>query len=185
MPLDTIHHFNCQLLAELPHQRYEHEPILDYATDEKVKARLGWQAEFSKTLFLKFKDGRFALLLTHRDGRLDNKAVKAALGAKPSICTAEEMQAEIGCLPGAVCPFLPRADIPLLVDPQTAQPHRLHLDSGPPGADLSAGDRASGRGTGAAPLRGQLSARPDGIVPSRASCAKISAASMESNPTQR
>lgn len=118
MPLDTIHHFNCQLLAELPHQRYEHEPILDYATDEKVKARLGWQAEFSKTLFLKFKDGRFALLLTHRDGRLDNKAVKAALGAKPSICTAEEMQAEIGCLPGAVCPFLPRADIPLLVDPQ-------------------------------------------------------------------
>ncbi|MGL5535756.1 MAG: YbaK/EbsC family protein, partial [Aeromonas veronii] len=84
MPLDTIHHFNCQLLAELPHQRYEHEPILDYATDEKVKARLGWQAEFSKTLFLKFKDGRFALLLTHRDGRLDNKAVKAALGAKPS-----------------------------------------------------------------------------------------------------
>ena len=61
-----------------------------YATDEQVKARLGWQAEFSKTLFLKFKDGRFALLLTHRDGRLDNKAVKAALGAKPSICTAEK-----------------------------------------------------------------------------------------------
>lgn len=107
MPLDTIHHFNCQLLAELPHQRYEHEPILDYATDEKVKARLGWQAEFSKTLFLKFKDGRFALLLTHRDGRLDNKAVKAALGAKPSICTAEEMQAEIGCLPGRCAPSCP------------------------------------------------------------------------------
>ncbi len=101
MPLDTIHDFNCRLLAELPHQRYQHEPILDYATDEKVKARLGWQAEFSKTLFLRFKDGRFALLLTHRDGRLDNKAVKASLGAKPSICTPEEMQAEIGCLPGA------------------------------------------------------------------------------------
>lgn len=117
MPLDAIHDFNCQLLADLPHERYLHEPILDYATDERVKARLGWQAEFSKTLFLKFKDGRFALLLTHRDGRLDNKAVKASLGAKPSICTPEEMQAEIGCLPGAVCPFLPRADIPLLVDP--------------------------------------------------------------------
>lgn len=117
MPLDTIHDFNSLLLADLPHQRYQHEPILDYATDERVKARLGWKAEFSKTLFLKFKDGRFALLLTHRDGRLDNKAVKASLGAKPSICTAEEMQAEIGCLPGAVCPFLPRADIPLLVDP--------------------------------------------------------------------
>ncbi|HEH9412708.1 TPA: YbaK/EbsC family protein [Aeromonas salmonicida] len=116
MPLDTIHDFNCQLLAPLPHQRYQHEPILDYATDERVRARFGWQAVFSKTLFLKFKDGRFALLLTNQEGRLDNKAVKAALGAKPSICTAEEMQAEIGCLPGAVCPFLPRADIPLLVD---------------------------------------------------------------------
>lgn len=112
MPLDTIHDFNCQLLAPLPHQRYQHEPILDYATDERVRARFGWQAVFSKTLFLKFKDGRFALLLTHQGGRLDNKAVKAALGAKPSICTAEEMQAEIGCLPGAVCPFLPRADRP-------------------------------------------------------------------------
>ena len=80
MPLDAIHDFNRQLLTDLPHQRFEHEPILDYATDERVKARLGWQAEFSKTLFLKFKDGRFALLLTHRDGRLDSKAVKAALG---------------------------------------------------------------------------------------------------------
>ncbi len=98
--------------ADLPHQRFEHEPILDYATDERVKARLGWQAEFSKTLFLKFKDGRFALLLTHRDGRLDSKAVKAALGAKPSICTADEMQTEIGCLPGAVCPSCPAPTSP-------------------------------------------------------------------------
>ncbi|MCH7348113.1 YbaK/EbsC family protein [Aeromonas sp. MR7] len=132
MPLDTIHDFNCRLLAGLPHQRYQHEPILDYATDEQVKARLGWQAEFSKTLFLKFKDGRFALLLTHRDGRLDNKAVKAALGAKPSICTAEEMQAEIGCLPGAVCPFLPRADIPLLVDLQLMGHHAFTWTPGHP-----------------------------------------------------
>ncbi|MGL6050510.1 MAG: YbaK/EbsC family protein, partial [Aeromonas salmonicida] len=37
MPLDTIHDFNCQLLAPLPHQRYQHEPILDYATDERVR----------------------------------------------------------------------------------------------------------------------------------------------------
>ena len=87
MPLDTIHDFNCQLMAPLPHQRYQHEPILDYATDERVRARFGWQAVFSKTLFLKFKDGRFALLLTYQGGRLDNKTVKAALGAKPSICT--------------------------------------------------------------------------------------------------
>lgn len=132
MPLDTIHDFNCRLLAELPHQRYEHEPILDYATDERVRARLGWQAVFSKTLFLKFKDGRFALLLTHQGGRLDNKAIKAALGAKPSICTAEEMQAEIGCLPGAVCPFLPRADIPLLVDPQLMEHHAFTWTPGHP-----------------------------------------------------
>ena len=132
MPLDTIHDFNCRLLAELPHQRYEYEPILDYATDERVRARLGWQAVFSKTLFLKFKDGRFALLLTHQGGRLDNKAVKAALGAKPSICTADEMQAEIGCLPGAVCPFLPRADIPLLVDPQLMEHHAFTWTPGHP-----------------------------------------------------
>ena len=46
MPLDTIHDFNCQLLAPLPHQRYQHESILDYATDERVRARFGWQAVF-------------------------------------------------------------------------------------------------------------------------------------------
>ncbi len=132
MPLDAIHDFNRQLLTDLPHQRFEHEPILDYATDERVKARLGWQAEFSKTLFLKFKDGRFALLLTHRDGRLDSKAVKAALGAKPSICTADEMQTEIGCLPGAVCPFLPRADIPLLVDTVLMNHHAFTWTPGHP-----------------------------------------------------
>lgn len=112
MPLDAIHDFNRQLLTDLPYQRFEHEPILDYATDERVKARLGWQAEFSKTLFLKFKDGRFALLLTHRDGRLDSKAVKAALGAKPSICTADEMQTEIGCLPGPCAPSCPAPTSP-------------------------------------------------------------------------
>jgi Ala-tRNA(Pro) deacylase len=132
MPLDAIHDFNRQLLTDLPYQRFEHEPILDYATDEQVKARLGWQAEFSKTLFLKFKDGRFALLLTHRDGRLDSKAVKAALGAKPSICTTDEMQTEIGCLPGAVCPFLPRADIPLLVDPVLMNHHAFTWTPGHP-----------------------------------------------------
>ena len=124
MPLDAIHDFNRQLLTGLPHQHFEHEPILDYATDERVKARLGWQAEFSKTLFLKFKDGRFALLLTHRDGRLDSKAVKAALGAKPSICTADEMQTEIGCLPGA--------DIPLLVDPVLMNHHAFTWTPGHP-----------------------------------------------------
>ena len=115
--LHQIHAFNLPLLAELPHRQYRHEPILDYATDERVKARLGWLGVFSKTLFLRFKDGRFALLLTHKEGRLDAKAVRDHFGAKPSICGPDQMQQETGCLPGAVCPFLPRADIPLLLDP--------------------------------------------------------------------
>jgi Ala-tRNA(Pro) deacylase len=115
--LQQIHAFNLQLLNALPHRQYNHEPILDYATDERVKARLGWLGVFSKTLFLRFKDGRFALLLTHREGRLDARTVRAHLGASPSICDPAEMQQETGCLPGALCPFLPRPDIPLLVDP--------------------------------------------------------------------
>lgn len=28
MPLDAIHDFNRQLLTDLPHQRFEHEPAL-------------------------------------------------------------------------------------------------------------------------------------------------------------
>ena len=59
----------------------------------------------------------------------------------PSICTADEMQTEIGCLPGTVCPSCPAPTSPLLVDPVLMNHHAcLYLDAGPPRADFPAGD---------------------------------------------
>ncbi|WP_211829339.1 YbaK/EbsC family protein [Kistimonas asteriae] len=99
-------------------QRWEHEPILDFETDAKLAAELGWTAEPSKSLFLRLKDGRYCIYLTHRDARLDSKAVRQLLGSRPSVCSPETMQDVIGCLPGAVCPFGQDADIVMVVDPR-------------------------------------------------------------------
>ena len=137
MPLDAITTSTAGCSPTCP-PALRHEPILDYATDERVKARLGWQAEFSKTLF-SIQGWSLRPAADPRDGRLDNKAVKAALGAKPSICTADEMQDRDWLPAGSRLPFLPRADIPLLVDPAAAGPPCLYLDPGPPRADLPAG----------------------------------------------
>lgn len=109
----------CRQLFErsaVPHQAWQHEPILDYETDARLARELGWSAEPTKSLFLRCKDGSHALLLTHRDSRLDAKRLKAVLGQRPSVCSDEEMSAVTGCLPGAVCPFALPSSIPLVVD---------------------------------------------------------------------
>ncbi|OQX33773.1 MAG: DNA-binding protein [Oceanospirillales bacterium LUC14_002_19_P2] len=97
-------------------QRWEHEPILNFETDARIAEALGWTAEPSKSLFLHLKDGRYCIYLTHRDARLDSKAVRQLLGSRPSVCSPETMQEVTGCLPGAVCPLGQNADIVMVVD---------------------------------------------------------------------
>ena len=87
------------------YEQWQHEPILDFDTDLRVGERLGWTAMPTKSLFLRFKSGDFALLLKHKNARLDAKRVKALMGQRPSIASDDEMMAAIGCVPGAVCPF--------------------------------------------------------------------------------
>lgn len=52
---------------------WQHEPILDYATDARLATEFGWTAQPTKSLFLRCKNGMNALLFTHRDHRLDSK----------------------------------------------------------------------------------------------------------------
>ncbi|GLO59883.1 DNA-binding protein [Vibrio sp. MACH09] len=116
--LDEIYQFNLSLFQRnnIAYKEWQHEPIRDFATDERVSKELGMTGTMSKSLFLKIKGGGFALLLTEKDKRLDKKAVKDALGKRVSICTPEEMTAEIGCLSGAVCPFGLPEEIPMIID---------------------------------------------------------------------
>lgn len=116
--LEQIYQFNLALFANnnIEYKQWQHEPIHDFATDERVAKELGFTGTMSKSLFLKIKGGGFALLFTEKDKRLDKNAVKAALGKRVSICTPEEMTNEIGCLPGAVCPLGLPEHVHMLID---------------------------------------------------------------------
>ncbi|MCG6400020.1 YbaK/EbsC family protein [Vibrio fluvialis] len=143
--LEQLYQANITLLHEagVPFQQWQHEPILDFATDEKVAQELGWTGTHTKSLFLKLKGGGYALLFTEKDARLNAKAIKALIGQRPSICEDDEMTAVTTCVPGAVGPFVLPKDIPVIVDPALFQktellytPGHPHLTLGFAGTDL-------------------------------------------------
>ena len=116
--LQEIYAFNTQRLKSLaiPYREWEHESILDFETDQKVAARLGWTGVHTKSIFMKFKGHGYALYLTDKDSRMDSKKIKTLIGKRPSICTGEEMTAQLGCLPGAVCPVGLPEHVAIIID---------------------------------------------------------------------
>ncbi|MFM2588788.1 YbaK/EbsC family protein [Vibrio sp. TBV020] len=132
--LEEIYQFNKALLKKLSveYQEWQHEPILDFATDEEVAKKLGWTGTHSKSLFLKLKGAGYALLLTDKDSRLDSKSIKALTGKRPSIVSNEEMISIIGCVPGAVCPIGLPNNIPIIVDRKLFDSEELLYTPGKP-----------------------------------------------------
>ncbi len=61
-------------------------------------------AQIAKTLSLRVGE-RVVLVVTRGDDRLDNRKVKAALGGKPRMLDAAEVEAVTGHPVGGVCPF--------------------------------------------------------------------------------
>ncbi|WP_394127926.1 YbaK/EbsC family protein [Vibrio hepatarius] len=137
--LETIYQFNKGLLQSLSvdYQEWQHEPILDFVTDEKVAKELGWTGTHSKSLFLKLKGAGHALLLTDKDSRLDSKGIKALTGKRPSIVGNDEMTKAIGCVPGAVCPFGLPSHIPIIVDRSLFSSKELLYTPGKPDFTIS------------------------------------------------
>lgn len=136
--VNDIYQFNLKLLQGIgiEFKEWQHEPILDFATDERVAAQLGWTGTHSKSLFLKLKGSGYALFLTDKDSRLASKTIKQLLGKKPEICGNNEMTEVIGCLPGAVCPFGLPEEIPLIVDKRLYQHRELLYTPGDPEATI-------------------------------------------------
>lgn len=132
--LEQIYQYNLDLLQQLEvsFEEWRHEPILDFATDVRVAEQLGWTGTHSKSLFLKLKGGGHVLYLTHKDARLDSKAMKQVLGKRPSICSDEEMIALLGCVPGAVCPFGIPEHIEIVVDSTLYQHSEILYTPGHP-----------------------------------------------------
>ena len=72
-------------------------------------------AQIAKTLSLRVGD-RNVLVVTRGDSRLDNKKAKAALGGKPRLLSAEEVESVTGHPVGGVCPFGLATAMPVYCD---------------------------------------------------------------------
>jgi prolyl-tRNA editing enzyme YbaK/EbsC (Cys-tRNA(Pro) deacylase) len=68
--------------------------------------KLGVQVgNIAKSLLFLGKDGRYRLLVCPGDRKVANSKLKAALGVKSRMATAEETLQVTGFKPGGVCPF--------------------------------------------------------------------------------
>ena len=75
-------------------------------TSVLAAAKLGVAVgNIAKSLLFLGKDGRYRLLVCPGDRKVSNPKLKAALGVKSRMATAEETLAATGFKPGAVCPF--------------------------------------------------------------------------------
>ena len=72
-------------------------------------------AQIAKTLSLRIKD-RALLVVTCGVARLNNKKVKAVLGGKPRMLSADEVVAVTGHPVGGVCPFGLATPLPIYCD---------------------------------------------------------------------
>jgi len=75
-------------------------------TSVLAAAKLGvGVGNIAKSLLFLGKDGRFRLLVCPGDRKVSNAKLKAALGVKSRMASAEETLAATGFKPGGVCPF--------------------------------------------------------------------------------
>ncbi len=75
-------------------------------TAPMAAAALGVEVgQIAKSLLFKGKDDRYYMVLCPGDRRVTNAKLKAAVGVKTRMATAEETVAVTGFPPGGVCPF--------------------------------------------------------------------------------
>jgi prolyl-tRNA editing enzyme YbaK/EbsC (Cys-tRNA(Pro) deacylase) len=72
--------------------------------------------QIAKSLLFIGKDGRFFMVLAPGDRRVSSSKLKAAIGVKSRMASAEEALAATGFGPGGVCPFGIDAGITVLID---------------------------------------------------------------------
>lgn len=86
------------------------------ATVLEAAATLGVApGQIAKTLSLRVGDS-VLLVVAAGDHRLDNRKVKAALGNRPRMLAADEVEQLTGHPPGGVCPFALPAALPVYCD---------------------------------------------------------------------
>lgn len=115
--------------------------------------------QIAKSIVVKAKNGRFALILAAGDRRLDSKKLKQLLGAKTRMATPEETFEVTGYRPGGVCPF----DVGPEAHSEQYRTTELYIDQSLqrwPTIYPAAGNDASGVPTTYDELRRVVGARP-------------------------
>ena len=125
---------NLHLLqqAGIEFEVYEHEPVFSYQAAARIRERFGLSGVESKSLFLRFKGGGVAMLVTVEGERFDQQQVRQLMGSKASICSDAELQAFTGCLPMCACPFGHAEEISLLIDERIFDHEHFIYSPGPP-----------------------------------------------------
>ena len=100
----------------LAYQAYDHEPVLDYETAAMVDEKYHIEGVESKSLLMKAKSGKYILLVTTSDQRMDRKYMKELIGEKVSIASPEELMALSGYEAGCAAPNCYPKDVLFLID---------------------------------------------------------------------
>jgi len=86
------------------------------ATVEQAAMSIGCEpARIAKTMSV-FLDEKPALIVMAGDAKIDNTKYKACFRQKAIMIPAEQVEAHIGHLPGAVCPFAVNDDVHIFLD---------------------------------------------------------------------
>jgi Cys-tRNA(Pro) deacylase len=100
------------------------------ATVLEAAAALGVApGQIAKTLSLRVGD-RVILVVAAGDARLDNRKVKDALGARPRMLAADEVERLTGHPVGGVCPFGLAKPLPIYCDLSLRQFERVYPAAG-------------------------------------------------------
>jgi Cys-tRNA(Pro)/Cys-tRNA(Cys) deacylase len=115
---------------------YEHDPHTT-AYGAEAAAALGVDPELVFKTLLAEVDGSLAVAVVPVSGRLDLKALAAALGAKRAVM-AEPAEAErsTGYVVGGISPLGQRRRLPTVIDSSAAGHPQIYVSAGKRGLDL-------------------------------------------------
>ena len=106
------------------------------ATVEEAARALGVEpAMIAKTILFRAGDN-YALFVTAGDVRANTKKVKALLGSKPKLASAEEVKEVTGHPIGGVCPFAIKKYVPVYLDESMKRFEVVYIAAGTPHSAL-------------------------------------------------
>lgn len=106
-----------------------HEPV--YTNPDMAKALSASESETVKSLVVKTKEGKIAVLVMPGDKRVDWKEAAIKIGTKKvSFAKPEEVKDIVGCEIGCVPPFGQMTDLPIYIDDDLKKNEFVYFNPG-------------------------------------------------------